>query len=462
MCLRGRSCVPFCARSAAPALLLALLAALPLGCALEALAQSPPPIPAESQPARQHGQPASAQPTDAITPADAQAPKTEAKPAETAATKAEPAEAGEISEEEIRQILVGKPLYLRGGYLDDNLTFNERGQLIGHSPQGSYTLNGIEIERVKLTKHKLELEGARYGLHFLGALPYEDPTTAVDRVKITPKKRVVRITIDRELVLKEKEIKSKGKASKQKAQPMEHPVSGPAPQPSPGAAAGAPASSAPASPAPGEPTEAEQVKAQIAQAPASERPADPTSVTATRSSAHAAKLLKDALNTIFASGFDDKMMAAMPDFWKLYYQAAAAKTDYRPSDPAVLRQNMVDKKARLVSILDPQSNEWAQAAGVAGAALYHAVIGGDGKPVEIAVGRPIGFGLDENAVDAIRKAKFEAAVKDGKPVPVMLDLLVQFRIYSQRTGVNSPKPVTPDKPAQPDAPVLPGPYSVQH
>ena len=35
-------------------------------------------------------------------------------------------------------------------------------------------------------------EGVRYGLHFLGALPNEDPTKAVDKVEITPKKKVVR------------------------------------------------------------------------------------------------------------------------------------------------------------------------------------------------------------------------------------------------------------------------------
>ena len=68
-------------------------------------------------------------------------------------------------------------------------------------------------------------------------------------------------------------------------------------------------------------------------------------------------------------------------------------------------------------------------------ALYHTVIvGPDGKPGEIAVARPIGFGLDENAVEAIRSAKFEPAMKDGKPVPVLLDLVVQFRIYSKRTS----------------------------
>jgi hypothetical protein len=88
--------------------------------------------------------------------------------------------------------------------------------------------------------------------------------------------------------------------------------------------------------------------------------------------------------------------------------------------------------------------------------LYHVVIGADGKPGEIAVARPIGFGLDENAVDSIRKATFEPAMKDGKPVPVMLDLVVEFRIYSKRTAVA-------DKSSeQPAGPSLPGPFSVQH
>jgi len=65
------------------------------------------------------------------------------------------------------------------------------------------------------------------------------------------------------------------------------------------------------------------------------------------------------------------MIAAMPDFWKLYYQAVAARTDYRPKDPTVLRQSTVDKKAVLVTRFEPESNDFAQASGVAGMALYH-------------------------------------------------------------------------------------------
>jgi TonB family protein len=178
-------------------------------------------------------------------------------------------------------------------------------------------------------------------------------------------------------------------------------------------------------------------------------------------------MLKDALDKIFAQGFDERLMASMPDFWKLYYQAVADKADYRPKDPAVLRQNTVDKKARLLSTFEPESNEYAQTNAVAGMALYHTVIGADGKPGEIAVGRPIGFGLDENAVEAIRKASFAPAMKDGKAVPVMLDLVVQFRIYSKRTAVtNTPEPeARPEAATKPEAtvkPALPGPYSVQH
>jgi TonB family protein len=154
------------------------------------------------------------------------------------------------------------------------------------------------------------------------------------------------------------------------------------------------------------------------------------------------------------------MMAAMPDFWKLYYQSVATKSDYRPSDPTILRQNTVDQKAQLLTSFEPESNDFAQAAGVAGMAQYHTVVGSDGKPGDIAVARPIGFGLDENAVAAIRKAKFSPAIKDGKPVPVMLDLNVQFRIFSKRTAApGQPETADKDKPAET---ILPGPYSVAH
>jgi TonB family protein len=144
----------------------------------------------------------------------------------------------------------------------------------------------------------------------------------------------------------------------------------------------------------------------------------------------------------------------MPPFWQLYYQAQAAGVDYRPRDPAVLRSSAVDSQAKVLTSIAPDSNEFAQASGIAGRALYRAVIGADGMPGEIAVVRPIGFGLDEKAVEAIRKATFQPALKAGQPVAETLDLAVLFRIYSKRTSVAAP---TDSKPGEP---IKPGPYSV--
>ncbi len=332
-------------------------------------------------------------------------------------------DAGGITEEELKSLLVGKALFLRGGYLSDSLKFNLHGQLIGESAPASFTLCGVEIDKVRLTRHKVELVGARYGLHFLGALAYEDSSNAVDRVKITPKKKSLKITIERELVVKPKKKKAL-KVFKEHAKRAEG---------------------------------IEQASAENASAVQGDQPVDSRNARTTTSPAHSAMVLREALDNVFANSIDKRMIAAMPDFWKLYYQSAAAKTDYRPADPAVMQQNMVDQKARLTSKFEPESNEFAQDHSVAGMSLYHVVIEANGKPGEIAVARPIGFGLDENAVAAIRRARFEPAIKDGKPVPVLLDLVVQFRIYSKRTAVVQPASASDNS----TEPVLPGPYSNQ-
>ncbi|HUB53438.1 MAG TPA: energy transducer TonB [Terracidiphilus sp.] len=428
-----------------------------------------------SQPAQQTAPAAAQQPTAPATPASQQPavqkplwqPPAPIRKHKEKVEAAEIPRGHEITEDELKQMLLGKTWYLRGGYLDDSLSFNEHGGLVSRSPVGSYTLSMVEIEKVHLTKHKVELEGVRYGQHFSNQLAFEDPRTAYDKVRITPKKKVLRITIDREAVVKPRKIKLGGKT----VYIVNGQVVGAQPAPgnaqnTPPASASAPASSAPPTPAaqsqPSQPDEDEpdtdQAKAEIAAAKPEDRPADPGSVTATTSPDHATMILKKAIDNIFAAGLDDRMMNAMPDFWKLYYKAVAEKKDYRPSDTSVLLQSKVDKKATLLSNFEPDSNQYAQDNGVAGMALYHAVIEPDGTPGEISVARPIGFGLDENAVRAIRAAKFAPAEKDGKPVPVLLDLVVRFRIYSKRTNVTSPS----EEASKPAEPVLPGPFTLQH
>lgn len=351
----------------------------------------------------------------------------QAAPAPAATNREQPVnvhETAAITDSELKQLLVGKVLYLRGGHLGDSLHYDMHGQLIDHGSQVPYTLSLVEINKISMNKHKVELEGIRYGLHFEDALPTVDPMLAADKVRITSKKKTLKITIDREEV--EKLKKDKVKKSKTKGS-------------------------------------IETTPAQEANAEATPQPSTPVATAShdprkTTSIAEANQTLRVAVDNVFAHGLDDQMMASLPEFWKLYYQAAAAGSDYRPRDPSIFRQNNVDQKAKLLTTFEPPSNDFAQASGVAGIAVYHVVLGADGKPQEIAAARPIGFGLDENAVASIRKASFQPAIKDGKPVPVVIDMIVQFRIYSKRTSVvnTAEASKTPQ-----DNPSLPGPYSVR-
>jgi protein TonB len=43
--------------------------------------------------------------------------------------------------------------------------------------------------------------------------------------------------------------------------------------------------------------------------------------------------------------------------------------------------------------------------------------------------RKLGFGLDQKAIQAVQQWKFQPAMKDEQPVPVLLNVEVQFRLY---------------------------------
>lgn len=72
---------------------------------------------------------------------------------------------------DIQSRLIKKPLYLRGLWRNDDLKFDQDGLLQGTSLSMSFTLDGIEITKAKLTTDGLSLEGRRIGLTFTGAVP---------------------------------------------------------------------------------------------------------------------------------------------------------------------------------------------------------------------------------------------------------------------------------------------------
>jgi TonB family protein len=57
------------------------------------------------------------------------------------------------------------------------------------------------------------------------------------------------------------------------------------------------------------------------------------------------------------------------------------------------------------------------------------VVGVDGRAHDIRTLRSLGLGLDEKAIEAVRTWRFEPGKKDGRPVPVEMEVDVDFRIH---------------------------------
>jgi TonB family protein len=329
-----------------------------------------------------------------------------------------------LTEDNLRARYVGKLIFLRGSYLGDDLNFDMDGKVNGSPTVGSFTLSGFEVRKVKLSKHKLEIEADRYGLHFLGALPYEDEAKPFDQVKIS--KKPVHISIEREVIVIPKVKKEK----KTKEQPT-----------------------------PAELAAAQTLKTRDAAAPATlaatvaaneglkdsnkalkdsnEALKETNEALKAVSPAHSAMVMNKALNSIFANDIDPVMMSHLPEYWQEYFTSKSERRKYMPKDASIKVVSEGMTPPRVLNSIDPSSNEFAQKYGIAGMELLRTVVDATGVPRQMAIQRPIGFGLDEKAVEAIKNSHFTPATVNGQPVAVVIDLVVTFRIYSNRTKPGS-------------------------
>jgi periplasmic protein TonB len=88
------------------------------------------------------------------------------------------------------------------------------------------------------------------------------------------------------------------------------------------------------------------------------------------------------------------------------------------SDPAIISQ------------VDPEFSEEARKAKFQGLCVLSIIVEADGTPSNIRVSSSLGMGLDEKAIEAVKKWKFRPSMKDGHPVrygPVEVD--VDFHLY---------------------------------
>lgn len=333
--------------------------------------------------------------------------------------------------EALSAALVGKTFYLRGFYQDDKLQFATDGKAIGNPQKGSFALSAVEIDKVKFNKHSMEIEAHRVGLHFFGALPYEDDTKPFERIKVDPKKtmeiEIERLVIEPEKKKKKKDEKKDDKEVAAKAAATPNASATTASLPSAPDAAGAPASTA---------------------APATAKADAPPAIAPNHDPRVSFLELSKAINVMFAPALDDSVIATLPPYWQNYFATKEGKARSQRVDASALRPGGDVKPPRLLTVLDPASNDYAQKNNIAGMVFLRMVVDAQGRPGSVTIVRPIGFGLDEKAVEAVEHSQFRPGTLNGKPVPELVNMQVTFRIYSNRT-----KPTgAPSSPAQQVAP----------
>lgn len=84
-----------------------------------------------------------------------------------------------------------------------------------------------------------------------------------------------------------------------------------------------------------------------------------------------------------------------------------------------------------VPVLTPEAefSDEARRAKYQGAVMVTIIVDAKGFPQNPRIVRALGMGLDEKALEAVRRYRFKPAMKDGKPVPVVITVEVNFRLY---------------------------------
>ena len=150
-----------------------------------------------------------------------------------------------------------------------------------------------------------------------------------------------------------------------------------------------------------------------------------------------------ALDRTFV-GPQERVSSLVPTYWKEFlekYEESGklpSAPDSRklksgcPSDVAVMNPCVVGgdvKPPKPVFTPDPHYEPLAQKNKYQGTSVLWLVVDEIGQLQNIKVVRAQGFGLDEKAVEAVRGWKFQPATHDGKPVPVQINVEVNFRLY---------------------------------
>ncbi len=82
-------------------------------------------------------------------------------------------------------------------------------------------------------------------------------------------------------------------------------------------------------------------------------------------------------------------------------------------------------------MVDPKFSKQARKAKFSGQVIVALIVDKEGMPQNVHVLRGVGMGLDEEALKAVKQYRFKPALQNGRPVPVYLNVQINFQIVSR-------------------------------
>jgi TonB family protein len=149
-----------------------------------------------------------------------------------------------------------------------------------------------------------------------------------------------------------------------------------------------------------------------------------------------AKQLEGAFAAMFAVGIDPGLQRAMPDYWRHYFDPSLAWPQDALSGQTIYALYGAGDQAKDVTgpkeqhRVEAKYGEFAVRDKVQGALQLRLVVDANGVPLRIAVSRPLGYGLDASAVEAMMKWRFAPGMKDGSAVVTGVVVEQQFSLIN--------------------------------
>ncbi len=84
---------------------------------------------------------------------------------------------------------------------------------------------------------------------------------------------------------------------------------------------------------------------------------------------------------------------------------------------------------KIIYSVEPEFSDEARRAKYQGVVVISLIVDAQGNPQHVRVVRQLGMGLDEKAVEAVKQYKFKPALMQGKPVPVEINIEINFQLF---------------------------------